>query len=96
MFHNNGNIRLYLGSADWMNRNIYRRIEVCFPVYDEKIKREILSLISIQLQDNRQAVQLDQHLGNKRITSGEAVASQQQIYRFIKERAEQEIKNAFA
>jgi polyphosphate kinase len=96
MFHNNGNIRLYLGSADWMNRNIYRRIEVCFPVYDEKIKREILSLISIQLQDNQQAVQLDQHLGNKRITSGEAVASQQQIYRFIKERAEQEIKNAFA
>jgi polyphosphate kinase len=92
MFHNNGNIRLYLGSADWMNRNIYRRIEVCFPVYDEKIKREILSLISIQLQDNRQAVQLDQHLGNKRITSGEAVASQQQIYRFIKERAEQAIR----
>ena len=92
MFHNNGNIRLYLGSADWMNRNIYRRIEVCFPVYDEKIKREILSLISIQLQDNQQAVQLDQHLGNKRITSGEAFASQQQIYRFIKERAEQAIR----
>jgi polyphosphate kinase len=92
IFHNGGNIQLYLGSADWMNRNIYRRIEVCFPVYDEKIKHEILSLISIQLQDSQQAVQLDRHLSNKKIASGEAVASQQQIYTFIKERAEAETK----
>jgi polyphosphate kinase len=92
VFHNGGDIRLYLGSADWMNRNIYRRIEVCFPVYDEKIKKEILSLVSIQLQDNQQAVQLDQHLGNKKITTGEPLASQQQIYRFIKERAERDLK----
>jgi polyphosphate kinase len=32
IFHNNGEEEIYMGSADWMNRNIYRRIEVCFPV----------------------------------------------------------------
>src|SRR5580765_7688309 len=40
-FHNNGQEEIYAGSADWMNRNIYRRIEVCFPLYDETIKKEL-------------------------------------------------------
>ena len=41
-----------MGSSDWMNRNIYTRIEVCFPVYDETIKNEMLQIIQLQLQDN--------------------------------------------
>ena len=39
-FYNNGDEEIYLGSADWMNRNIYRRLEVCFPVYDNSLKEE--------------------------------------------------------
>ncbi|CAN5526328.1 RNA degradosome polyphosphate kinase [soil metagenome] len=35
IFNNNNNEQIFLGSADWMNRNIYSRIEVCFPVYDD-------------------------------------------------------------
>lgn len=54
IFHNNGNEEVYLGSADWMNRNIYRRIEVCFPVYDEQNKTELLRMIMLQLADNVQ------------------------------------------
>ncbi|HEY4207356.1 MAG TPA: polyphosphate kinase 1, partial [Puia sp.] len=45
VFHNNGQEQIFLGSADWMNRNIYRRIEVCFPLYDETLKDEIKEMI---------------------------------------------------
>ncbi len=40
IFFNNGEEEIFMGSADWMNRNIYRRIEVCFPIYDINIKNK--------------------------------------------------------
>ena len=49
-----------MGSADWMERNLYRRIEVCFPVYDKAMKEEIGRMLALQLSDNVQAVQIDQ------------------------------------
>jgi len=64
LFNNNGNPELFMGSADWMNRNIYRRIEVCFPVYDQAIRDEVIRMLHIQLADNVQAVTLDQSLQN--------------------------------
>lgn len=51
IFHNNGNEDIFLGSADWMNRNIYRRIEVCFPLYDEKLRAEIKEIIHLQTME---------------------------------------------
>ena len=84
IFHNNGNNRMYLGSADWMSRNIYRRIEVCFPIYDENLRDEITRLIDIQFSDNIQAVQLDEKLINKKIDfEGVAVQSQRIIYKTL-------------
>ncbi|HVV06900.1 MAG TPA: polyphosphate kinase 1 [Puia sp.] len=50
-FHNNGHEEVFLGSADWMNRNIYRRIEVCFPLYDESLKKEIKEMIRLQTME---------------------------------------------
>ncbi|WP_214071194.1 polyphosphate kinase 1 [Mucilaginibacter sp. dw_454] len=84
IFHNNGNPEVYLGSADWMNRNIYRRIEVCFPVYDGQIKQQITGIINLQLQDNVQAVMLDEHIRNipVKITKP-VVQSQQAIYQYL-------------
>jgi polyphosphate kinase len=38
-FHADGEEKIYLSSADWMERNFFRRIEVCFPVLDPKLKR---------------------------------------------------------
>ncbi|GAB3221683.1 polyphosphate kinase 1 [Spirosoma arcticum] len=55
IFHNGGNPETYLGSADWMNRNLHRRIEVCFPVYDVALQTQIRQLIDFQLADNTQA-----------------------------------------
>jgi len=44
------------GSADWMERNIHRRIEVCFPVMDPSIQKELLELLDLQWADNEAAV----------------------------------------
>jgi polyphosphate kinase len=63
IFGNKDSPEVYLGSADWMNRNIYRRIEVCFPVYDPELKSELIGIVNIQLKDNDQAVAIDD-LGN--------------------------------
>ncbi len=52
IFHNNGDEKMYMGSSDWMTRNIYRRIEVCFPVYDENIKQQLKHIIALQLEDS--------------------------------------------
>jgi len=41
-FHNNGEENLYLSSADWMYRNFFRRIEVCFPILDAKAKKRVM------------------------------------------------------
>jgi polyphosphate kinase len=49
VFFNNGTPEVYIGSSDWMNRNIYSRIEVCFPIYDPELKQELLEMMTLQL-----------------------------------------------
>ncbi|MES2419309.1 MAG: polyphosphate kinase 1 [Bacteroidota bacterium] len=57
VFHNNNKEEIYMGSADWMNRNIYRRIEVCFPVLDEAIKAELKAMLKLQLEEEPSSAQ---------------------------------------
>lgn len=67
-----------------MNRNIYHRIEVCFPVYDEKIRREIITMVNIQLEDNVQAVELDDQLNNVPVAGNDPqIRSQEAIHALI-------------
>jgi polyphosphate kinase len=54
LFENNGHPEIYMGSADWMNRNIYSRIEVCFPVYEPELKQMLIKIINLQLNDHVQ------------------------------------------
>ncbi len=63
-FYNNGKEDLYLTSADWMKRNLYRRIETAFPVTDKKIKKQIIDILDIQLNDNVKACFIDENLNN--------------------------------
>jgi len=85
-FNNNGKDELYAGSADWMNRNIYRRVEVCFPACDEIIKSELKEMLSIQLKDNVQAVIIDEHLNNcEPSQENDVIRSQETIYQMIKQ-----------
>lgn len=85
IFHNNGDPKVFLGSADWMNRNIYRRIEVCFPVYDNKLKAELLHMMEVQLQDTLNAVSIDESGKNNKIAgNSKQVQSQYELYQMIK------------
>ncbi len=85
VFNNNGNPIVYLGSADWMKRNLYRRIECDFPVYDENLKQEIIDILNIQLQDNVKACLISDKMKNIRIKNDKKpVRSQFATYEYLK------------
>ncbi len=54
-FRNGGNEEVYMASADWMPRNLDKRVEIMFPVEDESLKREVLQVLDIQLRDTMKA-----------------------------------------
>lgn len=54
-FENGGNPEIYMGSADWMPRNLDRRVEIVFPVEDEEIKKEIIHILDLEFKDNVKA-----------------------------------------
>jgi len=59
-FRNNLKHNVYLSSADWMDRNFFRRIEVCFPVLEKKLKKRVIDEgLKIYLKDNCQAWDMD-------------------------------------
>ncbi|HAC72135.1 MAG TPA: RNA degradosome polyphosphate kinase, partial [Porphyromonadaceae bacterium] len=89
-FLNGGKETIYLTSADWMQRNLHRRIEVAFPVYSEPLKRQIIDILKIQLEDNQSAVWVNEHLDNvfKRDTASPddtPIRAQQAIHDYLKQ-----------
>jgi len=68
-FANGGNEELYLSSADWMPRNLERRIELMFPVQDTKLMTEIHTMLSAYFSDNCQARELATDGSWKRLKS---------------------------
>jgi polyphosphate kinase len=52
---NDGFEEVYMGSADWMPRNLEKRVEILFPIEDESLKKEVIEILRIQLQDNIKA-----------------------------------------
>ncbi len=57
-FYNNGDEEIYLGSADWMKRNLSRRVEAVTPILDRGIAKDVQEILRIMLSDNRQAWEL--------------------------------------
>lgn len=76
-FHNDGFEEVYMGSADWMPRNLDKRVEILFPVEDPTLKEEVIHILNIQLQDNMKARQMQadgsyvrvSHSGKKKLDS---------------------------
>lgn len=88
-FYNDGHEDLFLTSADWMRRNLNRRIETAFPILDPGIKREIIDILDIQMRDNVKACRIDSQLHNnfKRDDNPVKVRSQLAIYEYLKEKS---------
>lgn len=93
-FENGGDPEFYLTSADWMYRNLDRRIELLFPVEDERIREICLHLLQFQLGDSDKGRHL---LGSgvytrSKISHYTAARSQYNSYRYLKELAERETR----
>ena len=58
-FYNNGNEEWYCSSADWMPRNLDRRVEILFPIEDEDIQQRVQEILDIQLKDTIRASQMN-------------------------------------
>ncbi len=87
-FGNDGDPKIYLGSPDWMKRNLYRRIEVVTPVNDFKLKRELVDMFHFQLSDNQKACWIDSKLNNifKRNFYAVPMRAQYDFYNYLKEK----------
>ncbi len=88
IFRNDGKHRVYISSADWMVRNLDHRVEVAVPIFDKKIKKELIELINIQLKDNVKARVLDNELSNRYVAADgeEEIRSQVETYHFLFEK----------
>jgi polyphosphate kinase len=87
VFLNNGEHQIFMGSADWMKRNLRRRVECVFPVYDPDAKKELLDIMNIQLSDNVKACEVDEYLNNRRIVNdGPYVRSQMATHEYFKKK----------
>lgn len=84
-FHNNGNPTYHLTSADWMERNLRRRIETAYPIYCEKHQQQIMDFLNIQLNDNVKASFIDENLNNVFKTNNKPkVRAQRAFYNYLK------------
>jgi polyphosphate kinase len=79
LFGNGGSTEVYLSSADWMERNFFSRVEICFPVTRAALRRRLAADLELELRDNRQAwqMQADGSWLRVRATGEDAVSIQQ-------------------
>jgi polyphosphate kinase len=85
-FHNNGDEEIYLSSADMLSRNLSRRIEIAFPIFDEVLKKQLNKIIELQVEDNIKKRTVNRK-GENIVENKEAVLpkrSQIEIYNFLK------------
>jgi len=85
IFHNGGNQKVFISSADWMIRNIDHRIEAACPILDKEMKQEMIDIINIQLSDNVKARILDNNLSNHMVNprNSPKIRSQVELYNYL-------------
>lgn len=83
IFANGGKPRYFLGSADWMPRNLLNRIEVLTPVYDEELQTDLMRTISYGMRDTTNGRFVDGK-GTNNFVEGEPFRSQQELYKEYK------------
>ena len=85
IFHNGGDEKTYISSADWMVRNIDHRVEAACPIFEKNIKEELKHIIQIQLSDNIKARKLDNELSNQYVNprNTKKIRSQVETYNYL-------------
>lgn len=94
LFANGGKESIYISSADWMPRNLDRRIEVACPINSPEIKAELKELLRIQLRDNTKARILDSELTNRynNQNNGSRYRAQEDYHNYIRKRHQNMMK----
>jgi len=90
-FHNGGQEEYYLSSADWMPRNLLRRIETMFPLQDEEHKARVREILDVELADTVKARELMADGSYSRLRGRKAMRSQEELYRRAKKRFEESL-----
>jgi polyphosphate kinase len=85
IFHNQGEEKVFISSADWMVRNLDHRVEAAIPILQPELAKELKEIIQIQLKDNVKARILDPQLANNYVSSKgkRPIRSQVEIYKFL-------------
>lgn len=80
-FYNDGHEEVYMGSADWMPRNLDRRVEIVFPVLDETLKKKVLHILDVEFEDNVKAHILQQDGTYEKVDKrGKILINSQEIF----------------
>ena len=88
VFCHSGKEKIFLSSADWMNRNLDRRLEVTAPILDADIKKDVLEIFNAQFADNMKSRIIDRDGKNAYLkTNGKQVRSQISIYDYFRKKA---------
>jgi polyphosphate kinase len=90
VFGNGGESEVYLSSADWMPRNLDRRVELMFPVQQEDLKKTIVEVLRAQMSDNQKARLLKQDGTYEKVAAGRSDPIQVQEYLYQRGLEEQE------
>ena len=83
IFANGGKPRFFIGSADWMPRNLLNRIEVLTPVYNEEMQADLMRTISYGMRDSTNGRLIDGK-GTDDFVNGEPFRSQEELYKELK------------
>ena len=85
IFHNSGNEKVYLSSADWMVRNLDHRVEAAIPIINPELQKELKDIIHIQLRDNVKARILNNELTNNYVPydGKKKIRSQIETYNYL-------------
>jgi len=94
-FQNGGDDEIYLSSADWMPRNLDRRIELMFPILDEKVFEEVKEILDVYFKDNENALALSENGTWSEIpvkNDEQILRAQEVLYKKYKRRSESAVK----
>lgn len=89
IFHNGGERKFYIASADWMERNLDKRVEVGCPIFDKEIQDKLLAIFDLQWRGNVKARIIDERQSNRYFRDNNSpFNAQEELYKYYQKQAE--------